>query len=156
MAWEPSIAEFEDFLGGAHVLRQLTDPNRRGQPNYITAQTYLDAGCAEVRERLEVKHTPETIANLDTVSAQRTHDAALAMAARIAYERGAQGQAMPPKTAEAAARADSWLNELVEGKRRLGRASQGREASLNQPAKVVDPDPQGASISRAAFAKGFT
>ena len=69
MAWEPTIAEFEEFLGGAHVLRQLTDPNRTGQPNYATAQTYLDAGCAEVRERIEVKHTPETVANLDAVSA---------------------------------------------------------------------------------------
>jgi hypothetical protein len=156
VAWEPTIAEFEEFLGGAHVLRQLTDPNRTGQPNYGTAQTYLDAGCAEVRERIEVKHTPETVANLDAVSAQRTHDAALAMAARIAYERGAQGQAMPQKLADAATRADTWLDELVEGKRRLGRAAGGRAAALDQPAKVVDPDPQGTGISRAAFARGFT
>ena len=28
--------------------------------------------------------------------------------------------------------------------------------ALDQPAKVVDPDPQGTGISRAAFARGFT
>jgi hypothetical protein len=133
----------------------LSDPNRTGQPDLAIVQTYLDAGCAEVRERVEVKHDPETIAALDTVSQQRLRDAALALAARIAYERGAQGQAMPPQQAAAAARADTWLNDLVEGHRRLGRAAGGQVAPPNQPAEIVDFDPFGDGISRAGFARGF-
>ena len=156
MAWEPTVAELERFLGGAHVLRSLTDPNRTGQTDPATAQSYLDAGVAETRERVEVKHDPETIESLDAPSTQRLRDAALACAARIAYERGAQGQAMPPKVASAAERADAWLMDLAEGKRRLGRSAGGKVAALNQPAKIVDPDPNGQGISRAGFAKGFT
>lgn len=156
MAWEPSIAELERFLGGAHVLRTLCDPNRTGQTDAAIAQSYVDAGVAETRERVEVKHDPETIEALDTVSTQRLRDAAMALAARVAYERGAQGQAMPPKVGEAAERADTWLSDLAEGKRRLGRAAGGKVAALNQPAKLVDPDPTGVGISRAGFARGFT
>ena len=156
MTWEPTIADLERYLGGAHVLRALCDPNRTGQIDPAIAQSYVEAGVAETRERVEVKHAPETIESLDTVSTQRVRDAALACAARIAYERGAQGQAMPPKVAEAAQRADTWLTDLAEGTRRLGRGAGGKVAALNQPAKIVDPDPKGEGISRAGFARGFT
>src|SRR4051812_7246489 len=155
MAWEPTIADLERYLGGAKVLRTLADPNRTGQTDATIAQSYVDGGVAETRERVEVKHDPETIAALDTVSTQRLRDAALALAARISYERGAQGQAMPPKLADAAQRADTWLEELASGTRRLGRAAGGTAAAINQPAKIVSPDPDGQGISREAFARGF-
>lgn len=156
MAWEPTIAELEVFLGGAHVLRTLCDPNRTGQTDRTIAQSYLLSGTGMVRRRAEVKHDPETLANLDPESAQFLHDAALALAARIAYERGAQGQAMPQRVADLAQREDSNLLELAEGKQRLGRAAGGKVAAINQPAKIVDPDPTGEGISRAGFARGFT
>lgn len=154
--WEPSIADLERLLGGALVLRTLCDPNRTGQTDLGIAQSYIDAGCAEVRERVEVKHDPEVLDTLDTVSSQRLRDAATALAGRIAYERGAQGQAMPSKVESAAARADAWLVDLADGRRRLGRGSGGTAAALNQPAKLCDPDPSGTGISRAGFARGFT
>ena len=103
-----------------------------------------------------MKHDPETIAGLDTTTTQRLRDASLALAARIAYERGGQGQVMPDKFARAADRADTWLDELAAGQRRLGRSAGGRVAAINQPAKLVDPDPDGTGISRAGFGRGFT
>ena len=156
MSWKPTLADLERFLGGAHVLRTLSDPNRTGQADLDIAGSYLVAGIAEARERVEVKHDPETIETLDEESTQRLRDAALACAARISYERGGKGQVMPPKLAEAADRADTWLRELAAGLRRLGRAAGGKVAALNQPAKLVDPDPLGEGISRAGFRRGFT
>src|SRR5439155_4243839 len=123
MSWEPTIADLERYLGGAKVLRTLADPNKTGQTDLTIAQSYVDGGVAETRERVEVKHDPETIAALDTVSTQRLRDAALALAARIAYERGAQGQAMPQHLGVAAERADTWLEDLAGGTRRRGPSS---------------------------------
>ena len=69
MAWDPTIAELEVFLGGAHVLRTLSDPNRTGQTDRTIAQSYILSGAGMVRRRAEVKHDPETLASLDAESA---------------------------------------------------------------------------------------
>ena len=154
-AWEPTVADLERFLGGGHVLRSLADPNRTGQVDQTIAQGFLNSGIGETTDRVEVKHDPETIATLDERTTQRLRDAALALAARAAYTRGGQGQVMPTHLAEEAERADAWLNDLAAGLRRLGRSAGGVVAAINQPAKLVDPDPQGTGISRAGFARGF-
>jgi hypothetical protein len=138
------------------VLRQLADPNRTGvvQPDIVI--DYLESGAAELRTAVEVKHDPETIANLDPDSLRRLRDANAAISARIAYTKGGLGQAMPDHVRESAERSEKFADQLAIGQRRLGRVAGGTGAPINQPATVVDYDPGGHAISITAFTKnGF-
>jgi hypothetical protein len=148
--------DLEIAVGGAAVLRQLADPNRTGvvQPAIVT--DYLESGAAELRSAVEVKHDPETIANLDQDSLRRLRDANAAISARIAYSKGGLGQAMPEYVRDAAERAEKFADQLAIGQRRLGRVAGGTGAPINQPATIVDFDPGGHGISVTGFAKnGF-
>lgn len=149
--WRPAIADLTRYLGGGHVLRTLADPNKTGQVDTAIAQSYLDAGCGRVSQRALVKYDAETLDALDTESAQTLFDMALAQAARTAYTRGGQGQVMPDNIAEDARRADKDLDDLKNGDIKLSRVSGGVEASITQPAKIVDYDPDGKGISRLGF-----
>jgi hypothetical protein len=146
-----SQGDLEIAVGSAAVLRQLADPNRTGvvQPAIVT--DYLESGAAELRSAVEIKHDPETIANLDTDSLRRLRDANAAISARIAYSKGGLGQAMPDHVREAAERAEKFADQLAIGQRRLGRVAGGLAAAINQPATVVDYDPDGTAISITAF-----
>jgi hypothetical protein len=155
MAWEAMPADLERALGGADVLVMLADPARTGAADEEIVWAFLNAGAAEVRERVEVKHDPETLANLDATSAQRLTDANSALSARVAWERGARGQAVPDHVESAAARAETWLTDLATGLRRLGRSKGGTPAALGQPVGVVDFDPLASGISVAGFKRGF-
>lgn len=144
-------ADLEIAVGGAAVLRQLADPNRTGTPDPLIITDYLESGAAELRTAVEVKHDPETIANLDTDSLRRLRDANAAISARIAYAKGGLGQAMPDYLRDAAERAEKFADQLAIGQRRLGRVADGKAAAINQPATIVDYDPFGQAISITGF-----
>jgi hypothetical protein len=149
-------ADLEIAVGGAAVLRQLADPNRTGSPQPAIVTDYLEGGAAELRSATEVKHDPETLANLDADSLRRLRDANAAISARIAYAKGGLGQAMPDYIRESAERAEKFADQLAIGQRRLGRVAGGTGAPINQPATIVDYDPGGHAISITAFQKnGF-
>lgn len=149
------IGDLESAVGGAQNLRQLADPLKTGVLDEGIALGYLESGAAEVRSAVEVKHDPETVALLDAPSLKRLSDANAAISARIAYEQGGQGMAMPEWVEKKAERADKFLDDLAKGFRRLGRVSGGAAAAINQPAGTVDHDPLGCGISVAGFKKGF-
>jgi len=148
-------ADFEIALGGAKVLLELADPNRTGTPDLNIVTDYLESGAAEIRSYLEIKHDPETIANLDTDSLRLLRDANASLSARIAYEKGALGKGLPEFVASRAERTDRFMQQLAIGERRLGRVAGGTAATINQPASSVDYDPQAAGISVNAFRGGF-
>ncbi len=147
--------DLENALGGAHILRQLADPNKTGVADESLIIDYLEGGAADVRSAAEVKHEPETLAALDSPSLKKLKDVNSAISARIAYEKGGQGMAMPKWVEERADKADAYLNLLAEGKRRLGRVAGGASAAINQPAGVVDFDSDGTGISIRGFRGGF-
>lgn len=155
MSWEAAQSDLERAVGGARELRQLADPNSTGTADAATVQDYLDAGAAEVRSATEIKHDPETLANLDTPSQRRLKDANAALSARVAYVRGGRGLAMPEQVAAAADRADQFLDQLARGERRLGRVANGKVAAINQPVGVVDFDRLGGGVSILGFKRGF-
>lgn len=155
MAWEATQADLELAVGGAKELKQLSDPDDTGAVVASLVLDYLETGAAEVRSAAEVKHDPETLAALDTPSQRRLRDANAALSARTAYVKGGKGLAMPEHVGLAAERADKFLDQLARGERRLGRVSGGLVAAINQPAGVVDHDPNGAGVSVAGFKRGF-
>lgn len=160
-------SDLEVALGGANVLLQLSDFNRDGQPDTNVVTDYLESGAAELRSAVEIKHDPETIANFDTASLRRLIDANAALSARIAYEKGGRGVAMPDWVRDRAERADKFADDLAKGFRRLGRiANNGKTAALSQPVGTVDQDPNGdggtfndgspaGRVSITGFMKGF-
>lgn len=149
-------ADLERALGGADKLAQLSDPNRTGSPDAVTVTDYLETGAAEIRTATEIKHEPETLANLDAGSLTRLRDANAAISARAAYDKGGVGLAMPEWIRERAERADKFLDQLATGYRRLGRVAGGNQSAINQPAQgSVDFDPLLRGISIGAFKIGF-
>lgn len=159
-------AHLERALGGAHILVQLADPQKNGQPDQAIVSEYLEDGAAEVRSAVEVKHDPEVIANLDAPSLRRLVSANAALSARIAWERGGKGMAMPEHIETAAVRAETFLGLLSEGKRRLGRIAGGTTAAVTQAGGIgvidydsrstsaLDPN-KASSVSVAGFKRGF-
>lgn len=147
--------DLEIALGGAHLLRELADPNRSGTTDLAIVTDYLESGAAEIRARAEIKHDPETLANLDTDSLRRLRDANASLSARIAYEKGGLGMAMPEHVERRAERAEMFLRDLAEGRQRLGRVAGGKSAAINQPAEVVEFDRDGLGISILGFKGGF-
>lgn len=148
-------ADLEIAVGGAKILAQLADPSGVGQPSAAVIQDYLESGAAEIRSAAEIKHDPETLANLDSDSLRRLRDANAALSARVAYTKGGLGLAMPEHVAGAADRADRFGDQLAKGERRLGRVMGGTAAAINQPAKVVDYDSTASKVSIAGFKRGF-
>src|ERR1043166_1687334 len=123
-----SQGDLEIALGGAQVLVQLADPNRTGAVDSTIVTDYLESGAAEIRSASEIKHDPEVLADLDADSLRRLRDANAALSARIAYEKGGLGNAMPEHVEQRAARAERFLDQLAKGERRLGRVSGGKVA----------------------------
>lgn len=160
-------SDLERALGGAAVLVQLADPNKTGNVDSNTVTDLLNDGAAELRSAVEVKHDPEVIANLDTASRRLLAKTNAALSARIAYERGSKGLAMPDNVARAAERADKFCDQLASGERRLARVAGGKVAAVSQAADdgIVDHDPLTTakidtvttppSISIAQFKLGF-
>lgn len=140
-------SDLEIALGGKAVLLQLADPNNQGAPDPATVTDYLESGAVLVRSAVEVKHDPETIANLDAASLRLLLDANAALSARIAWEKGGKGMACPTHTAERADRYDAIVDKIAEGKRRLGRVAGGTSAAINQQAEIVDYDSSNPKIS---------
>jgi hypothetical protein len=141
-------ADLELALGGADVLRQLADPNRSGQPQDSIILGYLLEGASELRTASEVKHDPETLANLDADSLDRMRRANTALSARIAYEEGGRGLGVPDHVERRAARAETFIEKLRTGEARLGRVAGGTSAPINQDVGGVDYDSQD-NLSRA-------
>lgn len=150
-----SQGDLEIAVGGAKQLRQLADPDNTGTALESRINDYLEAGAGEVRSAAEIKHDPETLANLDADSLRRVRDANAALSARHAYTKGGRGLAMPEFVAAAADRADTFLDLLAKGLRRLGRVSGGKVAAINQPSGTVDFDSGGHGVSVSGFKKGF-
>lgn len=130
--------DLEVALGGASVLVDLADYDRDGVADASVVTDYLESGAAEVRTAVEVKHDPETVAALDSASLRRLVDANAALSARIAWEKGGKGMAMPSWVRDRAERTDRFLDALAKGERRLGRVAGGTQAAINQPAKQVE------------------
>ena len=152
-------ADLEVAVGGAENLLQLADFNRSGDitdPGVVAVLSgWMEDEAATIRSKAEVKHSAETLANLDTPSLRKLNDANATLAARTAFEKGAVGQAMPDHLAQRAARIDKYLDDLATGMATLGRASGGGFPALNQPVGVVDYDPQGCGVSITGFKQGF-
>lgn len=134
MSFPCTQADLERALGGADVLRTLADPNKTGAIDSATVQDYIDAGAALIRAAAEIKHDPEVIANLDAPSLARLQKCNARLSARIAYEDGGKGLAMPDQVAKRADWEDEFLEMLAAGRRRLGRVAGGGQAAINQPA----------------------
>lgn len=148
-------ATLEIALGGAQYLVQLADWDMDGVADDVVVTDFLESGAAEIRPALEVKHDPETIANLDAGSLRRLQDANASLSARIAWEKGSKGQATPEPIRERAERTERFLNELAQGTKRLGRVAGGQVPSLGQFVGVVDPDPNGCGMSITGLKGGF-
>lgn len=161
-------ADLEIALGGAAVLVQLADFNKDGVADANVVADYLEGGAAEVRSAAEVKHDPETLANLDTPSLKRLIDANAGLSARIAYEKGGRGMAMPDWVRDRAERQDRFVERLARGEARLGRVAGSAGAVTTQASDtgVVDQDPNGdggtyrsgapaSRISVAGLMRGF-
>lgn len=127
-------ADLEIALGGAKILRELADPNNTGTPDATTVADWLEAGASQIRAAAEIKHDPEVLANLDAPSLTRLKKANARLSARVAYEDGGKGLAMPDQIAKRADWEDEYLEMLAAGRRRLGRAAGGISAAINQPA----------------------
>lgn len=140
-----SQTDLETALGGPKVLTQLADFDEDGQPDVAVVTDYLESGAAELRTAVEVKHDPEVIANLDTASMRRLIDANAALSARVAWEKGGKGGAMPDWVRDRAERADRFVDALARGERRLGRVAGSNPAAVTQAsnAGTVDFDPRG-------------
>lgn len=140
-----SQPDLEVALGGPRVLAQLADFNGDGVADSSVVTDYLESGAAEVRTAVEVKHDPEVVAALDSGSLRRLLDANAALSARIAWEKGGKGAAMPDWIKDRATRADKFLDDLATGHRRLGRAAGDSAAAVTQASAVgvVDHDPDG-------------
>lgn len=161
-----SQADLELAVGGAALLVQLSDPGKTGQAQPSIVANYLMGGAAEIRTAVEVKHDPEVIANLDEPSLRRLIDANAALSARIAYEKGGKGMAMPDYVEKAAERADRFLDQLGKGERRLGRVAGSTAAAVSQATGIglvdydktataaLDPS-KAAGVSIAGFKRGF-
>lgn len=154
-AWYPTIAAFTNYLGGAQSLRQLADPLKTGQADTAIVQGYISSGIARALGKASIKHDAETLANLDAASTLNLTDIALGQAARFAYERGGQGQVMPPRLEAAVARSDADLADLVEGRLRLSRVAGQPAAALSESCGVMDYDSLGTGISITGFRRGF-
>lgn len=147
-------------------MRNLADPLDTGTAQSSIVTDYLESGAAEVRTAVEVKHDPETIANLDPPSLRRLIDANAALSSRIAWEKGGKGMAMPDWVRDRAERTDHFLDALARGERRLGRVAGGNIAAVTQATGIgtVDYDPNATarldpnkspSISIAGLKRGF-
>ena len=152
-------ADLEVAVGGAARLLQLADFNQTGNINDAGVQSiisgWLEDEAATIRTKTEVKHDPETLANLDTPSLRKLNDANATLSARTAYEKGAGGFGLPEHLGNRAVRIEKFLDDLAAGSARLGRASGGTVPALNQPVGVVDYDPQGCGVSVTGFKQGF-
>lgn len=151
--------DLEIALGGAADLLQLSDPNRTGNINdpgvvAIIAE-YIESEAAIIRGIIEVKYDAETIAALDAPSLTLLRTINKWRSARTAWIEGGKGQGAPPRVAEKAKEMDGYVDDLKAGRMKLGRVAGGGTAAINQPAKLVDPDPDGTGISRAGFSLGF-
>src|SRR6267142_738663 len=116
-------SDLETALGGQRVLTKLADFDEDGTSDVSVVTDYLESGAAELRTAVEVKHDPEVIANLDAASTRRLIDANAALSARIAWEKGGKGEAVPDWIDRRAARAEKFAEDLKDGRRRLGRVS---------------------------------
>ena len=155
-----SQADLETGLGGPSVLLQLADFGNTGSLADVGVQAvivdYLETGAARVRAAAEVKHDPETLDALDTASKRLLVAWNVDLSVRIAWEKGARGQAVPQRVAERAERTERDLDRLADGHLRLGRVAGGTVAAINQPAESRDPDPDLTGLSINAFrATGF-
>lgn len=154
-----SQADLEVAVGGANYLLELADFNGTGNIADAGVQSviagWLLDGAAEVRSHAEVKHDPETLANLDAGSLRRLIDANAVLSARVAHEKGSGGREMPAALRDRADRVDRFLVDLAEGRQRLGRVSGGKAAAINQPVGIVDFDPCQTGVSVGAFKLGF-
>lgn len=125
-------------VGGDDKLLQLVDKTGSGNLASASCQAFitdlLEDGAAEVRAAVEVKHDPETVANLDAPSLKRLIEANAALSARLTWEKSSGGIAVPEYIERRAARAEDFLDKLTTGQRRLGRVAGGVAAAINQPA----------------------
>jgi hypothetical protein len=147
-------SDLEFGLGGADALAELADWDGDGVADASVVQDFIYSGAAEMRPYIEVKHDPETIANLDDGSLRRLRDANVALSSRIAWEKGSKGQATPEPIEKRAERTETFLSDLAAGKQRLGRVSGGSQAALGQPVGVVDFDPHGHRMSIHGLKRG--
>ena len=150
-----SQVDLELALGGARILVQLADPDKSGIAQADVVQDYLEDGAASIRSRVEIKHDPETLANLDASSLRLLQRINSRLSAKVAYLKGGLGQAMPEWIDKAAEEAERELAEIAEGTRRLGRVAGGKAAALSQPVGIIDFDKDGSGLSIAGFKKGF-
>lgn len=156
-----SQADLEVALGGPAVLLQLVDYDATGSLAGAGAQAvltdYLEVGAARVRAAVEVKHEPEAINNLSPSSRRMLASWNADLSARVAWEKGGRGQAMPQAVADRAERAERDLDRLAAGQLRLGRVAGGAAAGITQPASgAVDYDKLGRATSLTGLRKsGF-
>lgn len=145
-------ADLEIALGGPAVLLQLSDLAETGSLADAGSQAaitdYLETGASRVRAAVEVKHDPETIAALDAASRRLLVAWNADLSARVAWEKGGKGQALPRAVADRADRAERDLDRIAAGTLRLGRSAGGTAAGINQPASgAVDYDSRGEATS---------
>ncbi len=148
-------SDLELALGGADVLRQLADRDQDGVADPEVVEDFLESGAALVRRKLELKHEPETIANLDAGSLRLLRDCNKWLSARVAYLEGVRGQAMPPHVEAQAERMDQVVTEIGTGEARLGRVAGAPAAAMSQPVGMLDYDPLGIKVSITGFRRGF-
>lgn len=155
-----AVGDVEVACGGAKFLLQLADFDDTGDLNNINVQSvisgWMEDEAATIRSKAEIKHDPETLANLDTPSLRKLLDVNATLAARTAYEKGAKGLALPPHLEARCVRADKFLDDLATGNARLGRVAGGGVPALNQKVGVVDYDRNRDGVSVASLRKyGF-
>ncbi len=150
-----SQSDLEIALGSAAVLVQLADPNGTGTADFSIVTDYLESGAALVRSVVEVRHEPETIANLDADSQRLLRDCNKWLSARIAWIEGGQGQTCPERVEQMADKMETVIDQIRTGERRLGRASGGTAAALGQAVGVLSYDPDASRVSIAGFKLGY-
>lgn len=151
-----SQADLEIALGGPSVLVQLSDRNGSGVANAAVVADYLGSGANYIASKIQIRHSAEALADLDDGAVQLLRDWNKWWSAGVAWDEGAQGQAMPPSLAKMVDRVEAQLEAVRTGKAVLGRSAGSKQAALSQFVGVVDHDPGGHRVSIAGLkSSGF-
>ncbi len=142
--------DLELRLGGAKVLKMLTDKDKDGIPDPDLVEAAIDAGCAEIAAIIE-----RTVA---LAGLQQPYPYLLVLhsswaSAYQAWAMGGEGQAIPDRIVDGYDKALKFAQEVVAT--RGGALGITPRPALDPPAHQVDPDPCGKGLSVRGFKRGL-
>jgi phage gp36-like protein len=141
-----SQTDLEYAVGGAATLVQLLDKDGDGLADAPFVARILDRATGEAKSAVQVTSDLAALENNPLPDALVY--AVANIAAYYAYLEGTQGQGVPEAIRANYDDALRWLDQVARKERSLGAVPR---TTTDQRVGLIDPDPQGCSVSRRSL-----